>query len=124
MRYFFLIYLACFGCKADPDTILRRSLPGVYVRVINHEFAIGRDTLVVSLLDDHTRTYSVVKKAGFMQLVEGRAVSHKSTTERFTAILDEATGSLNDHHKMKTFTPVSAQGLLLSGSVSYKKVEQ
>lgn len=124
MKYSFLIYLICFACKMGSNTKSQRSLPGVYVRLINHEFATGNDTLVVTLLDRHTGTFSILKKAGFIQFVDGKAVNRKSTTEKFTAVFDEATGTLNDNHKMKTFTPVPDKGLLLSGSLSYKKLKE
>lgn len=121
MKYSFLICLLCLACKARLDNTLQSTLPGIYVRVINHEFATGNDTLVVELLDRHTRTFSIMKKAGFVQYVNGKEVIRKNTTEKYTAVFDEPTGTLNDHHKMKTFTPVPDKGMLLSGSVAYKK---
>lgn len=117
----------CFillSCKSPFKKNTQDFIPGVYVRAINHEFATGNDTLVVTLLDQHTGTFSIVKKAGFIQFVDGKAVNRKSTTEKYTAVFDEATGTLNDHHKMKTFTPVPDKGLLLSGSLTYKKLRE
>ncbi|MBN8788533.1 MAG: hypothetical protein J0I84_15695 [Terrimonas sp.] len=124
MKYSFLICLICLACNSSSNTKLQASFPGIYVRVISHEFATGNDTLVVALLDQHTGTFSIVKKAGFIQFVDGKAIGRKNTTEKFTAVFDEVTGTLNDHHKMKTFTPVPDKGLLLTGSLTYKKVKE
>lgn len=124
MKYSFMVYLVLMSCTSSSTDKLQEYIPGVYVRAINHEFAKGYDTLVVELMNQHTGTYSIVKKAGFVQFVDGKIVGHKTTIEKYTVVYDEPTGTLNDNHKMKTFTPAPDKGLLLSGSVGYKKVEQ
>lgn len=124
MKYSFITYLALMSCTSSFIDKVQDFIPGIYVRAINHEFAKGYDTLVVELMDQHTGTYSIVKKAGFEQFIDGKAVGRKTTIEKYTTVYDEPTGTLNDNHKMKTFTPAPDKGLLLSGSVVYRKVVQ
>lgn len=122
MKYSVLLCLFWFACKSGAGNNIQNTIPGIYVRVINHEFANGYDTLIVKQLHEPMTTFSIVKKAGFVQFVDGKTIGRKTTAEKFTAVYDETTGTLNDNHKMKSFTPIPEKGVLLIGSMEYKKV--
>lgn len=119
LLFLIIVFASCkiFSKNSDLDTI-----PGMYVRAINHEFATGSDTLVVALLDMQTGTFTIVKKSGFVQYLNGKPLGRQYKSEKYTVVYDELTGTLNDNHKMKTFTALPQKDLLLSGSTAYKRV--
>lgn len=124
MKYTVLYLMVFCGCTSRTRQSATEFLPGVYVRAINHEFARGSDTLVVTLLDAGTATYSIVKKAGFEQFLNGKVIERKNTRDKFIVMYDDATGTFNDNHKMRSFRALPKQRILLSGSQEYHKVKQ
>ena len=121
MRNLILLSLAFVSCRYASGNKDLEEIPGIYVRSINHEFATGSDTLIVELLDLQTGTFTIIKRSGFVQYLNGKTVERKHNSEKFTVLYDEPTGTLNDNHKMKNFTPIPDKGLLLSGGITYKK---
>lgn len=122
-RYFIVAVWMIWGCSETGNSSMEAFIPGTYVREINHEFARGMDTIIISVLDKQSGSFTIIKKTGYERYLdrESRGVEHK--TEKLIVLYDQDKRQLRDNQKMVVFTPVPGKKLILYGSLEYKKLQ-
>jgi hypothetical protein len=106
---------------AVPKKSIPEFMPGTYTRAIHHEFAIGNDTLVITQLNGDN--YSIIKKAGYVRIANGKLLNPEHTSERWAGIYDEKAQVLFEQKQGRVLSfDVDNKRLFLGGS-EYKKTE-
>ena len=116
-----LILASCGNSNSD---LLKDYAPGVYIREINHEHAIGMDTLTIKVLDNAANTFSIVKSSGLNPKLDGKELSREYKTEKFIAELRTELKQLYAKNQDETFTLVPETNSILMGSTEYKKIKK
>ena len=123
-QLFFAAAFVLMSCEQLKEDKIREFIPGVYVKAIDHEFAEGMDTIAISILDKNAGTYVVIKKSGYQQKIDGKLLSPKYETHKWTATYDKQFKQLNIPHNEKTYNFLPEENKLLSGSSEYKKISK
>ena len=92
----------------------------MYVRIIDHEFAKGSDTLVITLINNNT--YQIVKRSGFSRIRNGKQQPLEQQTENWTGIYNEKEQELRESGKGKVITPLPKENKLLVEASLYVKI--
>jgi hypothetical protein len=118
---FIILVLTIMGCNSSvKQHTVRDFMPGMYIRTIHHEFAIGSDTLVLKPLQGNS--YAILKWAGFQRILNGKLAKSEHTAEQWTALYEEKDKVLLEqkHGKIMSFDPPNNS--LFLGGTEYKKV--
>lgn len=117
--FFVAVLLAACGHIGRQST--QDFMPGMFVRPIQHEFAVGSDTLVITRVKGNV--YIIVKKAGYQRILDGKAQGFESAVERWSALYDVQKKQLLEqrHGKVLTFD-VDGKKLFVGGS-EYQKIQ-
>jgi hypothetical protein len=111
---------SCSGPAADN---VRAFIPGIYIKEINDEFSKGMDTLVFEVMDETGGVYSIKRRTGYQQTIDGKQLSPQYETESWTAVYDEKTHQLMEQRKGRVFTFLPDQDKLSMGSSEYRKIK-
>lgn len=124
-RFITVLVIAAFvsSCGDTPSGKVKDFVPGVYVKTINDEFTRGMDTLAIEPLDENAGSYSIVKKMGYVQTIDGKQLSPQYKVENWTAIYDENTHQLMEQRKGKVISFLPDGDKLSLGSSEYQKIE-
>ena len=98
-------------------------IEGTFVRTINHEYAIGDDTLFIRALN--RSVYQVEKRARFQRTIKGRGrVSPVESQNRaWTGFYDEAKNIILEDKLGKILVFSQDKDLVLMGSLEYKRAK-
>lgn len=96
-------------------------IPGTYVRAIRQEFAIGGDTLVISLMAG--TVYLILKKSGYQRILNGKRQPYEHHDLQWTAIYDEKAGLLYEQRYGKVLSFDPKMGCLFVGGTKYRKIK-
>lgn len=96
-------------------------IPGLYVRAIHQEYATGSDTVLIKHLDGNH--YSLIKKAGFRRIHDGKALPYERAEEQWDGVWDAKAGVLYEQRRGKVLSFDAANGRLFIGGSEYHKVE-
>ena len=111
------------SCDSQGTDKVKAFIPGMYIKEINDEFSKGMDTLVFEAIDVTGGVYSIKRRTGYQQTIDGRVLSPHHNEESWTAIYDETTHQLMEQKKGKVFTFLPDQGKLSMGSSEYRKIK-
>lgn len=111
------------GCSNTQSHNIKSFIPGVYVKEISQEFAKGMDTLVIESLDETTGSYTIVRRSGYQQTIDGRVLTPKTEMHKWTAVYNEQTKQLTEQNKGRVFTFSPNQNTLSMGSSEYRKIK-
>lgn len=100
---------------------MRDFIPGVYVRNFSTEFAVGSDTLEVSLPEGDV--YVLEKRSGFQRVLNGRLGVAEWRTEKWVARWDAEQGLLYEQQKGKVVQVRPEKKQLLVGASVYVKID-
>jgi hypothetical protein len=116
-----LIFIAsCSNAIKDNEA---NFIPGIYVKEIKQEFAVGMDTLIIQVMDKEAGSYTIVRRSSYQQQLDGKLMTPKYEIEKSVAIYEPATKQLREQNKERVFTFSEEKGLLSTGGSEYKKVE-
>lgn len=125
MRQFFFLFLLIIGaftsCKRFLWYDIRDFLPGIYVRSINHEYATGGDTLMITHLTK--KTYRIVRRSGHRRIRDGNKSPYEHREEAWNADFDILKGVLYDDQKARILTPLPGEYKMLLGTIAYEKIK-
>jgi len=114
-----LILLSCGNPASDN---IRAFIPGTYTKEINDEFTKGRDTIFISVLDDQSGSYSVIRQTSYRQSIDEKILSPRVETHKMTAIYNAATKQLTEQSQGKAFSFSPDKNLLSTGGSAYRKI--
>ncbi|TXI87460.1 MAG: hypothetical protein E6Q36_07455 [Chryseobacterium sp.] len=112
------------SCSSPDSEKLQDFAPGIYIREINHEHAIGMDTLTVKPLDNVPNAFSIIKSSGLNPKLDGKELSREYRTEEFVTELRPELKQLYAKGQDETFTLVPEKNVLMMGSTEYKKIKK
>lgn len=115
-----VVISSCSNPAADK---IRAFIPGMYIKEINNEFTKGMDTLVFEVMDETGGVYSIKRRTGYQQTIDGKQLSPQYETESWTAVYDEKTHQLMEQQKGRVFTFLPDQDKLSMGSSEYRKIK-
>lgn len=119
IRFFGILLLLPFTtCFNKKD-----SVEGTFVRAINHDYAIGDDTLFIRVLNKGV--YHVGKRARFQRTIKARGkMSPVEIQNRtWTGSYDEANNIIREDKQGKVLVFSQDKGLVLMGSLEYKRAK-
>lgn len=125
-KVFQFVFIAGFivtACNSLQQDEVRDFIPGIYVKEINQEFARGMDTLIIETLDEAGGSYSITRRSGYQQTIDGRKLTPKNEVHKWTAVFDVNTKQLKEQNKGKVFTFSPEQNTLTMGSSEYRKIK-
>ena len=96
-------------------------IPGVYVRPIATEFAVGSDTLDISRQSGDV--YGIHKRSGFQRVTRGKLQPKEWRQEKWTGVWQAEKGVLEEMKRGKLLHFNPAEGKLIVGSSEYVKVK-
>jgi hypothetical protein len=120
---FFIAGFTATACNSLQQDKVRDFIPGVYVKEINQEFAKGMDTLIIETLDEAAGSYTIIRRSGYQQMIDGRKLTPKNEVHKWTAVFDGDTKQLKEQNKGRVFTFSPEQNILTMGSSEYRKIE-
>jgi hypothetical protein len=118
------ILLLCFLCSIlhscnqgnEPNFI-----PGTYVREVENEFSVGRDTLVIGAVNQVT--YSIIHNGSYHRIKDGKLLPVKNISENWTATYDENKKILMESKRGKIISFDPSKNILFVGTSLYKKIK-
>lgn len=112
-----ILSMALSSCKDKKDHI-----SGTYVRTIDHEYALGNDTLFIKVIN--ATTYQVEKRSSFQRIVKVKDKVPALETQKRTwmAMYDKDHKLLREPNQGKVIVFSEDKDLLLMGNMKYKKV--
>lgn len=116
-----VILSSCGGSNSEQ---LQDYAPGVYIREINHEHAIGMDTLTVKALDNVPNAFSIIKSSGLNPKLDGKELSREYRTEEFVTELRPELKQLYAKGQDETFTLVTEKSIIMMGTTEYRKIKK
>ena len=126
MKQLCLLFIAAsmfFSCCTSQNDNNQDFIPGLYVKEIKQEFAIGMDTISIKVLDKHASTYKIVRKSNYRQRIDGRFLSPKEEIHNWIAYYDQDKKKLVEPNNERVFTFLSDKKILLMGTSRFRKVE-
>lgn len=123
-QVFFIAGFFVASCNSLQQDKVRDFIPGVYVKEISQEFAKGMDTLIIELLDETAGSYTIMRRSGYQQTIDGRKLTPKNEVYKWTAVFDADTKQLREQNKGKVFTFSLEQNTLTMGSSEYRKIKK
>lgn len=120
MKTVFAILVFFAGCKSPFKKNTKDFIPGIYVRMIDHEFAKGGDTLVITRISGNT--YQIVKRSGFVRIRNGQQQPIEQQTENWTGIYDEEKQVIYEQQKERLLSFAPDENVLRVGASVYTKV--
>lgn len=117
-----IVGLLLLGCENPTSDNIRAFIPGTYAKEINDEFTKGTDTLFISILDDQSGRYTIIRKISYRQSIDGKILSPKSETHKMTAIYSQDTKQLNEQKQGKVFSFSPDKNALSTGGSEYRKI--
>lgn len=104
------------SCKQDAERIT-----GVYVRSIDHEFAIGQDTLIIKSV--HAPTHQIEKRSRYQRILKGKLQAAESHRTKWTGIYDKVNHLIRENVQGKVLVLSEDGKTLLLGALEYRKIE-
>lgn len=108
------------SCNRVPNREILNFIPGTYVRSIDHEFATGKDTLIITPLEG--AMYQIVKRSGFRRIHNGKELPYEHKKETWSGQYDVKTGYIQELQNGKVISFNLDKDQLLLGGVTYNKV--
>ena len=113
------VFAACGNLQTDK---VRGFIPGVYVKEINDEYTKGKDTLIISIIDKKSGSYTIVRKTTYQQFIDGKTLSPKNDRHKWIAIYIPDTKQLKEQNQGRVFSFSPDKALLSMGSSEYRKI--
>jgi hypothetical protein len=120
MKYILGILLLGAACRSVTEPVAD-FIPGVYVRPFQTEFAVGSDTLELSL--QSANVYLIHKRSGFNRVKEGKLQAKEWRGEKWTAAWNTEKEVLEEMKRGKLLHFNVADGKLFLGASEYVKVK-
>jgi hypothetical protein len=119
IRFFGILLLLPFTTCLTKE----KSVEGTFIRAINHEYAIGDDTLFIRALNKSV--YQVEKRARFQRTIKerGRIPPIEIHNRTWTGFYDEARNIIREDKQGKILVFSQDKGLVLMGSLEYKRAK-
>jgi hypothetical protein len=118
-----LLFIALSSCNSlmHRDTV-KDFIPGRYVQVFHQEYSKGRDTLVISSLNDASGTFRMERHITYTPIHDGKLLPEEHHEETWIALYNEATKQLLEQRWGKIFSFSPESRCLYLGSTKYDKV--
>jgi hypothetical protein len=120
--FFISMVLTIAGCNSftKKDSV-KDFMPGIYVRPIHHEFAIGSDTLEIALL--HDNNYTIVKNSGLQRMLDGKRFPWEHKSEQWVAIYQQKEQQLMEQRYGGLLSFDVDHHRLFLGGTEYQKIK-
>ncbi|MEO5997765.1 MAG: hypothetical protein ABIN89_13580 [Chitinophagaceae bacterium] len=118
----FMIAIIFISCGTRHAETVENFIPGLYVKQIKQEFAIGMDTIFINLFDKQTSSYKIIRKSSYQQMIDGKMLSPKQEVHNWIAYLDLSKNQLIEPNSERVFTFLPDKNMLLMGSSQFNKV--
>lgn len=106
------------ACTTDKT---RDFIPGTYANHAEGEFSVADDTLIIEAVERNN--YIIYRKTSFQKISNGKPGQPEYETEKWQAIYDEATQSLEETNKGKQLTFYPDEQQLMLGKRTYSKIK-
>ncbi len=110
------------SCGEHRSKTIQSFIPGLYVKEIRQEFAIGMDTIFIDLLDRQASSYKIIRKSSYQQMIDGKMLTPKKEVHNWIAYFDETRNQLIEPNNERVFTFLPDKNMLLMGSSQYQKI--
>lgn len=114
--FLLVMAIAILSCSNQSENI-----EGIYVRIIDHEFAIGTDTLFVKLAND--KTYLVEKRSRFRRILKKKLQPSESHSQKWVGKYDDRDHFIRVEQSGKTIAFSEDKKTLLLGASEYQRVD-
>ena len=122
-QLFSIISVVLFiSCGTHRSETVQNFIPGLYIKEIKQEFAIGMDTIFINLLDKQASSYKIIRKSNYQQMIDGKVLSPKQEVHNWIAYYDLNKNQLIEPNNERVFTFLPEKNMLLMGSSQFKKV--
>jgi hypothetical protein len=106
------------ACSTTKDEV-----EGIFVRPINHEYALGDDTLFIKAINE--TTYQIEKRSRFQRTVKkrGKMPPLEFQKRSWTGFYDKEHNLIQEVNQSKTIVFSEGKDLIMMGSLEYKRAE-
>lgn len=112
-----LLSMSCNGLEKDE---VKAYIPGIYIRLSEHEFGKEYDTLVVSELKDE---FQITRKWKYERVLDGVKQEPEYKQEITTASYDNERKLLHEKETGNTMSLDAKEAVLFIGPTKYKKLK-
>ncbi len=96
------------------------NIEGTYVRTIDHEFAIGGDTIFINLIND--KTYLIEKRSRFRRILKKKLQPSESSSQKWVGTYDDKDQFIRVELSGKTIAFSEEKKTLLLGTSEYRRL--
>ena len=114
--------LALWGCTVSPDrsAVIKRFIPGTYVKEVKNQFYIGNDTFIIQRISGNN--YLIVNRTGYQRIRENKVSPLKHSETNLMAVYNDKSENLFEQRLGKTFSFDPDNRRLFEGASEYTKV--
>jgi len=103
---------------------LQDYVPGTYVSENEGQFSISKDTLVISMVDDQSNAYRIVKNSAYRKIRNGKLKPQEFDSKTWQGTYDEKSHVLTTSPEVKSFLFFPEKRTLMLGKREYQKIEE
>jgi hypothetical protein len=118
-----IVALVIYGCGlAKNKDEVEEFIPGTYIRFSQHEFGIEYDTLVISLQNQSTLEYKILRKWKYERVLDNQKIEPEYKRSFTSGIYNDKNGLLKENETGDIYSFDLKQKILFSGPVKYHKL--
>jgi hypothetical protein len=112
-----IVYCGCTEYKPDP---IENFIPGTYIRFSQHEFGTEYDTLVITLQNNTTNEYTILRRWKYERVLDGKVIEPEYRRTITTGVYKNK--SLEEVDTGLLYTIDLKNRMINTGSVQYQKL--
>ena len=118
--YLLFVFVVFYSCDFK-SSVIKDFIPGMYVKTFEAEFSKGVDT--ISIEPFSSSTYTIIRKATYQRIENGRLNPPERKVEKMTALYDEKDEVLKETKKGLIISYDPLRKTLLIGRGVYEKIK-
>ena len=116
-----LIFEACNNSSIESS--LKGFIPGTYIRYSQHEFGSEWDTLTISVQNETTNEYIILRRWRYERILDGKSIEPDYKKQTAPAVFDNNTQRLKTTVTGDSYSFDLKHQLLFSGTTKYQKLK-
>ena len=119
---YWVLVAALYGCREFKGSSIKEFIPGTYIRYSVHEFGHEYDTLVISLQNESSDEYSILRKWKYERVLDGVPLAPEYKQVLSTGYYKDVTKLLEVRKSGEVYSFDPKQRKLFNGTINYQKL--